>query len=265
MYFHALVAYRVYKTTSSMSRGSLSNDGREKNDAFRTIAGPWKPYLCARMFGAASIFSTGLIFAENSWAQSSPREPDPNRGGREIRVELSDMTALDQEGQDNLKKEVETIYAAAGVQVRWLPGGTAEVAPYYARIFILDKLPGALSSRLRAFGGGVPMALILGDSPVIYVSRRQVAAKVVGAPDLEPEPQMLGRALGRVLSHELAHRFVDMRHSRNGLLKANLGQGDLTRESAKDLCFLPEQLEKLQRVASSVAEGVGNEIDGGKK
>ena len=108
------------------------------------------------------------------------------------------------------------------------------------------------------------MALILGDSPVIYISRRQVAAKVLGTLDLEPEPQILGRALGRVLSHELAHRFVDMRHSRSGLLKANLGQGDLTRESAKDLCFLPEQLEKLQRVACRVAEGVGKEIEGKK-
>jgi hypothetical protein len=44
MYFHALAAYRVFKTTSSMSRGSLSEDGREKNDALRTIARPWKPY-----------------------------------------------------------------------------------------------------------------------------------------------------------------------------------------------------------------------------
>jgi hypothetical protein len=101
------------------------------------------------------------------------------------------------------------------------------------------------------------MALILGDSPVIYVSRRQVSAKVLGVPDLEPEARMLGRALGRVVSHELAHRFVDMRHSRNGILKSDLGQGDLTRESAKDLRFLPDQLEKLQKVACRVDEEVG--------
>jgi hypothetical protein len=169
------------------------------------------------------------------------------------------MTALDMESQNVLKQEVEAIYATARVQVRWLPGGTSQVTPYYAQVFVLDELPGALSSRLKAFGGGAPMALILGDSPVIYISRRQVAAKVLGVPDLEPDPLLLGRALGRVLSHELAHRFVDMRHSRRGLLKANLGQGDLTRQSAKDLCFLPEQLEKLQRVACQVDEG-GNRV-----
>ncbi len=209
---------------------------------------------------AASIFFSGLILAENARAQSSPRESDPNQGNREIWVELTDMTALDMESQDVLKKEVEAIYATASVEVRWLPAGASHVAAHYAQVFVLEKLPGALSSRLRAFGGGEPMALILGDSPVIYISRRQVAAKVLGAPDLEPEPQMLGRALGRVLSHELAHRFVDMRHSRSGLLKANLGQGDLTRESAKDLCFNPEQIEKLQRVACQVDEGVGSQV-----
>ena len=51
---------------------------------------------------AASFFFSGLIFVESSWAQPSPRESDPNQGGREIWVELTDMTALDQEGQDSL-------------------------------------------------------------------------------------------------------------------------------------------------------------------
>lgn len=167
---------------------------------------------------------------------------------REVWVELEDMTGLDAESIRTLKSEVEEIYSAAGVDVLWISGGTGGEA-HYARVFIMDELPGSLVSRIRAFRRGTPMALILGDSPNIYISRRQVAAKAVGAVGLEPDLEILGRALGRVLGHELAHRFVDMNHSRRGILKANLGQGDLIAGNIQAMEFLPDQLEKLQRVA----------------
>jgi hypothetical protein len=62
-------------------------------------------------------------------------------------------------------------------------------------------------------------------------------------------------ALGRVLAHELAHRFITGGHSRDGVLREELLAGDLTDPGA-DFRFTDEQISLLHEVAQPVGAPV---------
>ena len=121
----------------------------------------------------------------------------------ELWVELTDTTGLPPEVRDTVEREVADIYSEAGVSIRWIAETPAEPLAHVARVYLMDKLPASLGARLRAFGGR-PMALALGtegnvSGPTIYVSRSATSGRVRDA-------KAVGRALGRVIAHELAHR-----------------------------------------------------------
>jgi hypothetical protein len=174
--------------------------------------------------------------------------------GWEIWVELTDKTGLPSAVMDTLMREVEAIYEGASVEVRWLTESSALLPDHAARVFVLERLPAKLETRIRMFRRQRAMAVSLGAGPAnqaIFVSRPAVCASAYGfACDFSLEP--LGVALGRVVAHELAHRFVSRDHSPGGILKASLRGGELTGPS-RGPHFTAEEIDVLRRIARPVS------------
>ncbi|MFQ5790856.1 MAG: hypothetical protein ACE5JI_10315, partial [Acidobacteriota bacterium] len=161
---------------------------------------------------------------------------------------------LDAAALERLQRETEDIYAPTGVEIAWLSKSVVPEPPHLARVYLMRQIPEGLRRRWHLFGGGDPMAVAFGRSdagsgPVIYISRSTVAKKATGGAAKEPPAEHLARAVGRVLAHELAHRFLAARHTRRGILKADFYRSDLVGKSAPELYFTTEQAKKLQRVA----------------
>jgi hypothetical protein len=177
----------------------------------------------------------------------------------QVSVELVDTTGMPSSAMEALQSEVEEIYASASVRIQWLQEGVHIHLPEHAaRVYILDRLPAMLGTRLRTFRGKTPMAVTLGGSGsesghAIYVSRSEVSGKASSGMTLLSAS--LGRAMGRVVAHELAHRFVSRDHSRSGILREGLLPSDLT-GPVTELLFTKEQVSLLRRVAQPVAEHV---------
>lgn len=143
------------------------------------------------------------------------------------------------------------------MNILWLDVVPPGEPRHLARIYLMRELPPALMRRLQVFGYGDPMALALGHSgtrsgPTIYISRTSVASVALGGALGEPGPQALGRALGRVVAHELGHRFISAGHTRRGLLNRNFSQSDLLGSSISHLFLTEQQIDQLREVASPV-------------
>jgi hypothetical protein len=192
----------------------------------------------------ASLFWTALL--------SHGREE-----GWQVSVELTDTTEMPSTAMEELKREVEEIYWAASVRIQWLPEGDAVHLPEHAgRVYILDRLPAMLETRLRAFRDKLPMAVSLGErgsrsAQAIYVSYSAVFEKTSRSTALSPEA--MGRAFGRVVAHELAHRFVSRDHGRTGILREGFLSSELT-GLKNDLRFTEAQLSALHQVAQPILE-----------
>jgi hypothetical protein len=175
-----------------------------------------------------------------------------------LSVELVDATGMPPEAMEELKREVEAIYAIASVRIEWSPQSADQLEEHGARAYIVHRLPAMLETRLRAFHGRRPMAASFGGkggeaTQAIYVSRTAVSANASSGGVLPPD--WLGRALGRVLAHELAHRFISRDHSRDGILREELLPGDLT-DPGTDLHFTNEQISLLREVDQPFAAPV---------
>lgn len=166
----------------------------------------------------------------------------------ELWIALVDAASLGDEILTSVRLEVERLYSPAGVAIVWSEKSLTAAGAHTATVYLMDEMPSSLVSRKRAFGGR-PMALALGrahetSGPVIYVSRRSVAETITRYAD------KLGPALGRVVGHELGHRFVQRGHTRRGLMRGDLGEGDLV--GSGDHLVLSE--EEAQRVADVALE-----------
>lgn len=169
----------------------------------------------------------------------------------ELGVELVDTVGLDDGILVEVRGEVERLYRLAGVRVRWRTPSPVEVEAHAARVFLMKALPSHLDLRLRAFGRARPMGMALGrlqqtSGPVIYVATDVVAATIAGDAD------RFGTALGRVVAHELGHRFLQRAHTRRGLMKADLGRNDLV-GSGSHLTLDDRLSERLRLVARASA------------
>jgi hypothetical protein len=181
-----------------------------------------------------------------------------DEAGWQVSVELIDTTGIPPAAVEDLKREVEAIYASASVRIQWVAEGVHVHLPdNAARVYILHRLPARIETRLRAFRGKSPLAVTLGEpgsgtSQAIYVSCSALFGQASSGME---RPETMGRALGRVVAHELAHRFVSRDHSRSGILREGLLPSDLT-GPVKDLLFTKEQAILLRRVAEPVAAQV---------
>ena len=184
----------------------------------------------------------------------------------EISVALTDTTGLPSEVMSELKREVEAIYATASVQIQWSSEGSLGLAEHTARVYLLHRLPAMLETRLRAFRRERPMAAAFGErgsvtAQAIYVSRSAVCASATpGTPD-SLSSEDLATALGRVVAHELAHRFVSREHAPRGILKAALRGSELT-GPAGGPHFTDEEVRLLREMARPVSATGGPSFPG---
>lgn len=196
--------------------------------------------------------TTGLLAL---WVQTAAAsEPQPR-----LIVELVDTTELCPLSIEALRSEVESIYARAGVRIAW--GDVLEPARHAARVYLMLSLPSSLDRRLKV-RGSAPMAVALGragevSGPTIYVGRSAVTTNLTSGAIAEPDPRLMGRALGRIVAHELAHRYIDREHTRDGILKAGLAQADLQGSSA-GFFFTDRQRERLLTIARPPAVTAGS-------
>jgi hypothetical protein len=168
-------------------------------------------------------------------------------------VEMCDLARLSAGTLQMIRLEVERIYKRAGVEIVW-PKCRQKCrrgieSPLAAAVYILEHLPENLQSSERtlgfvfADGGGLPGA-------VIYVSRSSIEKFIGRRRSLVP--CKLARALGRVIAHELAHRFLKQReHTHEGILSARFSREALTEPLPKKFYFAIGQMEHLQSYAQS--------------
>ena len=226
---------------------------REKSSAGWRVA-------CARRAGS-SIPVASLVFVLSSGWTGGARalEYSEQTLGVEtgfLWVEMCDLTRMSAGTMQMIRLEVERIYERAGVEIAWLncwqDCHLGIESPFEAAVYIREQLPEHLQSRERTLG------FVFADSgrapgSVIYISRSSVE-KFIGR-RRSMVPYRLARALGRVIAHELAHRFLKQReHTRKGILRARFSREELTEPLPKKFYFTIDQMEHLQSCAQTNKE-----------
>jgi hypothetical protein len=167
-------------------------------------------------------------------AEAAIARPNGNSAVR-VHVALCDLTGLTARQLEDLKAETGALFSIGAFDILWSdPQVSCSEEPpsngkRYARAFIFDSLLPSIQTFFPVRKGRYVMAVTLGrgPGPVIHVSRSAVE-KIATLPDGRVVSGVLARALGRVLAHELAHRFLETeRHSEAGILKAVLTRDDL--------------------------------------
>lgn len=186
-------------------------------------------------------------------------EPIPmDETHRSLWVQLCDGVQLESKTLQDVMEEVASIYASAGVNIRWKKSCSAPAIeariPGAARVYLVARLPGSVrirfshqlnSTNLMAYTftdpGGTPGA-------VIHVSIDSVEAHARRS-ETRLTPELLSRALGRVVAHELAHRFLQSRHTKSGLLKEVFDKHDLIDVGRLKPYFTAAQAKLLRAAA----------------
>jgi hypothetical protein len=208
--------------------------------------------------GALFLF---LLGSSGHRVEAVVREPGLYPPENLLRVNLCDTTELAPITLAELKREVSAIYSRADMRIVWEERCGCEETPgemdrpNFASVYVLGKIPAPVTfrknkkrfERMPVMGytlttpGGAP-------GPVIYVSRKAVEKHVrLNA----KSPSLLARALGRIIAHELAHRFLQSRHLSEGILRAEIPRKDWTDVDSRDLYFTAEQARHLRSVGES--------------
>ncbi len=167
---------------------------------------------------------------------------------------------------DAMKEELEAIVHPAGISLEWRSLDAARGRESAVELVVvtfkgrcrMDELapfasaPGALGSTHVSDGAVLPFA-------DVYCDRiRRLIGEPLEAEDVRTRQNMLGRAMGRVLAHELYHVVArSTAHVPGGITKAFYTAGDLLRRKAgfskKEAATLRNL--KLRSLASAVGSG----------
>jgi hypothetical protein len=182
---------------------------------------------------------------------------------RALLVHLCDGATTDLAVLRDLMTAVDLIYATAEVRIQWETTCEAPPLETLARteawVYLVAELPGAIRIRFQQqFKITNVMAYDLTapadePGPVIYVSIRSVAANASRRGSCGLTPGELARALGHVVAHELAHHFIQKKHTRNGILKNGVDRRDLLEPDRLAPYFSAQEVERLHRVLSGAA------------
>ena len=149
---------------------------------------------------------------------------------------------------DHLRREVDVIYAAAQVQIDWVPDDGNPLIQVLLQARPRHSVVTGCSRNLHDHRLGLTSL----DSRLVVLWADQVARGAAGDWDSKKPPRLprekLGRALGRVLAHELGHLFMRSReHRSRGLMRASLKHRDLTFPDPRRLFFSEEDVEKMKQ------------------
>jgi hypothetical protein len=179
-------------------------------------------------------------------------------------VQLCDFAPLGSVVREGIKHEVSAVFSRAGIALIWFEEESEapiEIPPFLARIYILESFPNGLQ-QLFSRHSKQPMATILGKTPqgpgpLVYVSKRSIIERIregraVGLYSSHLEPvSLMVRAFSRVVTHELAHRFLrTSEHTSSGVLKPVLQGRDLIHPDPKEFLFSLEQGQRLRSLAA---------------
>lgn len=163
-------------------------------------------------------------------------------------VDLCDATELGSYFLHLVRSEVSRIFARAGVGVIWLDTRRSSYSisdkVFEARVYIREQLSKSFKLREKHLAH-VPTDR--GKSPglVVFISRESVEKAI--AFKRHTCPPVLARALGRVMAHELSHRFLRCRvHAPRGILKESFTRQELTQPVAQGFFFTETQARLLR-------------------
>ena len=199
---------------------------------------------------ASALLGSCLVGPLLAEAGRACREP------KTFRIELCDATALESSVLRSARDEAATLFSQAVVRLSWemscdTPPPTN---PSSARVYLVPKLPQPIRNELASKHGKTNlMGYVLtapGGTPgsVIYIATPAVKLNASRFGQESPNESRLARALGRVITHELAHRFLRSGHTRDGILKEPFDHRDLTDDDISGLFFTSEQVRSLHQV-----------------
>lgn len=191
-----------------------------------------------------------LLICEES--RASPCKPGIDAPKRRcLLVEVCDHTGLSHGELRGVRHQVDKIYGRAGINIVWQYCISNRhyrgFLPHEARVYIRDRLSDSfeLKGYDLAFDGTT-----VGDcpGPVIFISRSSVE-EFVGARKTYSTLTLV-RALGRVLAHELAHRFLQTAlHTERGILRSRFSRKELIEIRPCRFFFSEEQVFFLHSYA----------------
>jgi hypothetical protein len=162
-----------------------------------------------------------------------------------ITITLFDISKLDPQVRETMKKDATRIFLEAGVGIEWLdceiagkPLNLAECSqPTGQARLMLQLFPGENRTNRKTTG----MAVIQGEASVfacLYPDRVFALARDAG--------WQFGELLGHAAAHEIGHLLLrSSRHSPAGIMRANWETEDLRKLSHAGLTFLPGQLDPV--------------------
>lgn len=179
---------------------------------------------------------------------------------RVLLVHLCDQTGLKPSTVRLIEQEVRYPFSRAGLELVFRPGCPDQPLrgdrPTGARVYLLRELleplltlPGLACRDARRILGIVLTSKGEAPGEVIYISRNAVDSSIRRA-NIAPAVPKRARALGRVIVHELAHRFLaQTEHSLPGILRGGaIGPRELTRPSRQHFRFGRSEVELLRAV-----------------
>jgi hypothetical protein len=199
----------------------------------------------------AAVLTLPLIPA-HSFAEGA-QESSP------IAIYMSFDGSPSRQAVDAMKREVERLTKPSALNLRWLSLSDARSGDSFSDLMVV-KFHGKchmegirlLFNELGLEGdGGALGSTQTSDNQVLPFSelqcdriRRSIAPLAMGASSNEREA-LLGRAMGRVLAHELFHVFAKTdRHGQEGVAKTSYSRKDLL---ADDFTFDAKDAQLLER------------------
>lgn len=197
------------------------------------------------MFITAPILAVALVFGVD---EHQPLAPIP--------VQIHLATELGAQVAGLLYDEVERIFLPAGIRFAW----QASNGDSAVRVIIAAKPPYKV---ITGCSRGLHDHRLGQANPrdrSIVLWTEQVARGAAGDWDSRVPPTVsdpaLGRALGRVLAHELGHLFLrGYDHGSKGLMRKSIKHRDLSSPGKHGLRFSSDDLERLRAGARRLVEG----------
>jgi hypothetical protein len=182
-----------------------------------------------------------LVCSLSVWAHADART---------LALYLNDPGRLSPESAQSMQHELKRLLAPAGIDVVWKNFADRKAGEDFALVAI-GSVEGSCEPRGGNFIDGVRLADTVfsadGVLPYFNVDCTQLM-RVLGS---ESSPSMVGRALARVMAHELYHILAGTtEHTIGGIAKAAFSHSDLT---APGLEFDAVSLRRMRRIQRAAA------------
>lgn len=167
----------------------------------------------------------------------------------QMRVELAETVV------ERLRTEVERIYAPAGIRIDWSSDNEARI-----HVFIDARPERKVITGCSRNLHDHRLGRVVLTSRRITLWTEQTARGVAGEWDSRQPPTvpdaMLGRALGRVLAHELGHLLLALnRHRSSGLMRASFKHRDLADNRGRPFKLSSKDVERLREGVRALQAG----------